>query len=94
MGSLQRLESDLEKQCSDWIYDRGGLCLKIKLENTRGFPDRLILLNDKIAFVEFKRPGGGIVSPHQEVWLTRLNSYSRVSAAVVDDYDYFKGLFE
>jgi len=50
-------ESDLESQCRALVKVAGGEFLKI--QGTRGWPDRLVLLpNGRHFFVELKRPGG------------------------------------
>lgn len=47
------LEKSIEAACRRIVTARGGRLLK--LQHLRGWPDRLLLFNGDIAFVEFKR---------------------------------------
>lgn len=52
------LEKHLEQQLKTAVEKHGGLCLKFTSPGTAGVPDRLIILpNNKIGFIELKRPG-------------------------------------
>jgi len=52
------LEKALERKACNIIKDLGGLALKFSPTASRGWPDRVMLLNDgHIFFVEFKREG-------------------------------------
>lgn len=84
-------EATLEKQVVEWVEENGGLCLKLKLDNQRGFPDRLIVWPDgRVFFVELKKPGGkGVTSQQQTYWLRRLWGMNQ-KAGVVDDLDRIK----
>jgi hypothetical protein len=58
--------------------------LKVKLDGQRGFPDRLIVLpGGRVAFVELKRPGGGVVSVQQTLWINILTTLGH--KAIVSD---------
>ncbi len=81
------LEKDIEEQVCKWVEDRGGQCLKLKIEGERGFPDRMILLPAIVSrgesyevsmFVELKRPGGE-VSPHQAKWIEKLTTLGQAA---------------
>lgn len=52
-------ESDIEWECVIRTRFLGGQALKLAANGTAGVPDRVIVLpGGKVAFVEFKRPGG------------------------------------
>lgn len=40
------------------VKERGGLCLKFVSPGWAGVPDRIVILNKQLAFVEVKRPSG------------------------------------
>lgn len=88
---MPRLESDLEKQVVEWVSKRGGRCLKVKLENQRGFMDRTIWLPEGFnCWVELKIPGGnGKISPHQKLWMVRALKLGQ-KAFFCDDFEHFK----
>jgi hypothetical protein len=71
----EQLEFDVEQDLVTWAEAQGGMALKIKLENQRGFPDRLVILpGNRIVFVELKRPGKSHTYPQQIEWLKRLHA--------------------
>ncbi|HBJ8545870.1 VRR-NUC domain-containing protein [Listeria monocytogenes] len=51
------LESKIETYLREQVQKRGGLCWKFTSPGTRGVPDRIVMLNKKVAFVELKAPG-------------------------------------
>lgn len=68
------LERDLEERCVDKVKARGGLALKLVILGMMGFPDRTILMPDRIIFfVEFKRRKVGKVSKQQHRWRLMLH---------------------
>ena len=67
------LEKDIEKALGRKVGKRGGLCLKWVCPGWAGVPDRIVLLpGGRVAFVELKRPEGGVISARQKVWGKRL----------------------
>lgn len=54
---MQRLESSEEKDFHRWCVSLGYLCKKMKTATDRGWPDRMVMVSDKIIFIEFKREG-------------------------------------
>lgn len=67
-------EADFEREVCDWCAAVGGIPLKLKLDNIRGFPDRTLLFrNGRIAFVELKTKKGK-PSGNQELWVLRLRN--------------------
>lgn len=60
------LERHLEQYFSTQCKKRGLLSLKLHMRFNRGWPDRLVILPDnRILWVELKRPGG-TTSPLQD----------------------------
>lgn len=74
MGILNKKESVLENYLRSKVEkELYGRCLKIVLIGYIGFPDRMLLLpGARVVFVELKRKGVGVVSPHQLKWKKRL----------------------
>ena len=50
-------ESDIESSLVNGIEKRGGLCLKFGMD---GWPDRIVILPDRVIWVELKRPDGRV----------------------------------
>lgn len=50
-------ESSIERKLTEGIRRFDGLCLKFTSPGHRGVPDRIILLNGHLVFVELKAPG-------------------------------------
>lgn len=74
-------EVSIEKYLAGEIKSTGGLCIKLVPIGLRGIPDRLVVLpGPVVAFVELKRPKGGVISIHQRGWhktLTGLGCHHR-----------------
>ena len=60
------LEKKVEKAFVDRAKALGGLCIKFVSPSMTGVPDRIVLLNGRVYFVELKRPNGGRLSPRQK----------------------------
>lgn len=58
----------------DEVKARGGVCIKLNPAWYKGIPDRLVILPQRIAFVELKRPKGGRLEFVQKWWKKRLTS--------------------
>lgn len=69
----------------------GGLCLKQEWINTRGAPDRLVILPDKLLMVELKAPGAK-PEPHQVRMHERLRALG-VQVEVIDSVERVEELF-
>lgn len=56
----RRLEAEVERRVVNDLREQypGILILKLNVQGQRGWPDRMILLNGRAAFIELKRPGG------------------------------------
>lgn len=69
------LEEDLERAVVKWADNLGGVAVKLKEDNKRGFPDRTILLPEaRIVFAELKRPTRSKKYHQQKEWIKRLQS--------------------
>lgn len=77
MGWNSTTKSDPEKQVEKYLVDRicnlGGLPWKFTSPGTAGVPDRIVILNGLICFVELKRPKGGRISDMQEWRIKQLH---------------------
>lgn len=83
-------ESALEAKCRKYVVERG--CLFIKNQGTRGFPDRTIIgPTGHIVFVEFKRPGSGVLSELQKYTMMQLQDRC-CHVFVVDDFSAFQDI--
>lgn len=51
-------ERDVEKYLVAQVERRGGLCLKFTSPQHKNVPDRIVLMNGKVCFVECKATGG------------------------------------
>lgn len=53
------LERDLERYFTAACKKRGLMTLKLNVRFSRGWPDRVVILqNERVLWVELKRPGG------------------------------------
>lgn len=63
------LEKEIERKLVDIVKKHGGRCEKLVNVGFAGFPDRTLLFPDeKVIFVETKRPKGSRVSALQKKW--------------------------
>lgn len=65
--SAEMLERKVEKRLVDRVERLGGKAPKFSSPGTTGMPDRLVILPNKIVFVETKRPKGGVLSARQRL---------------------------
>ncbi len=52
------VEKNIEKLLVDGVKKLGGMCLKFVSPSTAGVPDRLIIIDGKVIFVELKTEVG------------------------------------
>lgn len=50
------LEKDIEKSLVKHIKTKGGLCINLNSSTMAGLPDSLVILKNKIIFIELKAP--------------------------------------
>jgi hypothetical protein len=77
------LEKDVEKKVCDYAKEKGILVYKFTSPARSAVPDRLMILNGKVWFIEFKRPGAK-PTPPQEREHQRLRA-AHVHVWVIDD---------
>ncbi len=57
--------------------------VRVKREGvSRGFPDYLIVVGNRLVFIELKRVKGSVTSPEQLKWLAVLDMIPGVTAAI------------
>lgn len=78
------LEKVLERRLGQYCKDHGILYIKGKATGQKGFPDRMLIRNGKVLFLELKRKGCK-PSPLQLNWLLKLRTQG-VSAEWTDSY--------
>lgn len=66
----QRVENYLKTQ----VENLGDYCLKFTSPGTRGVPDRIVVSDRGIFFVELKKPIGGKLSPQQKRWCRKFKT--------------------
>jgi hypothetical protein len=67
---MQR-ETALEKSCIEYVNANGGQLLK--LTGYAGIPDRMLLVQGKVVFIEFK-DSLGVQSKVQKIWAKILEN--------------------
>ena len=88
---MQVLERDIEQAC--YKEAKKHKCLLIKIQGTKGWPDRILLApQGQMALLEFKRPGG-VVAPLQTHILEILQRMS-FRAELVYSLEQFKTILE
>lgn len=55
---MAEIEKDVEAYLKRKVTAQGGLCMKFVSPGLSGVPDRIVVLNGQIVFVEMKKPGG------------------------------------
>jgi hypothetical protein len=66
-------EASVEAYLRARVRDAGGLCIKLWPAGYVGIPDRLVVLpGGRVAFVEVKKPRGGVIGKAQFMWRDRL----------------------
>lgn len=83
-----KIEADVEKACVDYAKDNGCLSVKLQGSGNKGWPDRFFIGPYGLCFVEFKKPKGGILSPHQRETIWKLKQFKDVF--VVSTFEYFR----
>jgi len=61
-----------------------------RLGKKRGVPDYLIVLPNKLLFIEMKREKGGVTSVEQKEWIKALSAVQNVEAVVCKGFDEAK----
>lgn len=83
-------ESSIEAYLVSQIRKLGGLCKKWTAPGSSGEPDRIIIWDGLIEFVELKRPGGRLSElqkvKHKELKAQGAKVFTLSSRQEVDDY--------
>lgn len=89
MAGTEKLKADtLEKEIENYLIrsvkkiDPDGLCWKFVSPGTAGVPDRIVILNGRLCFVELKRPKGGRTSELQRWRRQQLRKQLQLSFIV------------
>lgn len=72
---MKKPETKIENKYCIWLRDifpKKAIALKLILFAGNGFPDRTILCEGKVFFIEFKIPDDPGLDPNQVVWYERL----------------------
>jgi len=84
------LEKELEEKCRKHALKNGALFMKWSSPSQRGVPDRILIINGRVVFVEMKAAGG---KP------TKLQEYRHAEMRargaevfVIDDFGSFEDL--
>ncbi|PKM70132.1 MAG: hypothetical protein CVU86_07045 [Firmicutes bacterium HGW-Firmicutes-11] len=85
-------ESSIERKLVQGIKKAGGLCMKFTSPGRRGVPDRIILINGKILFVELKAPGGEL-SELQRVMISNMR-FNGARVEIIDSAEKVYRLLE
>ena len=88
---MNKEERELEEKCVRLARKNGFVSMKIEKNGHRGVPDRLFIGKNRIYFIEFKKPGGGVVSKQQLFWHNLLKS-NGIEAYFCDNFDEFKAI--
>jgi len=89
---MQELERSVEQYLKRKVEQAGGRCVKFDPDNTRGWPDRIVLLpHGHLVWVELKRPQGGRVSSAQRVAHEELRRLGQIVVVLKskEDVDEF-----
>lgn len=78
MARSSRLESGFQDRLIDILEEMFPGCLTFKIDK-QGFPDLLVLYNDKWAALECKRSQKSIHQPNQDYWVEVMNGMSFAS---------------
>lgn len=65
---------------------------QVKLKNKAmgvrpGFPDLVMIINDRLVLMELKRQKGGVLSPHQKEWIEALAKCQGIEVFVCCGFD-------
>ena len=57
-----------------------------------GLPDLLLIINNKIVFIEMKRAKGSVISDYQKDWMVKLNNCEGVNVYVCYSFEEAKAV--
>lgn len=75
-------EISVEEYLRERVAHEGGFCIKLPANLAAGIPDRLVILQNYVLFIELKRPFGGRASETQKWWRDRLRDMGHHSHVI------------
>lgn len=86
------LEAQLEQKCCSYAKSQDWFVTKFVSPNNAGVPDRILIKDGRVVFVEFKRKGE---KPRklQEFTISLMRQHG-ADVAVVDNFSDFKEMLE
>jgi hypothetical protein len=78
-------EATVEAYLKHRVECCGGICMKFVSPGLRGVPDRIVIWNGEVCFVEVKKPGEKL-SPHQARMHARMRNLG-ATVKVIDCRD-------
>lgn len=88
---MTKLESAVEERLRRAVVAAGGLCIKLPAILYRGIPDRLLILQGRVIFVELKRAKKArtkkSVRVHQDSWSEILRTLDQTVVKIEGDQD-------
>jgi hypothetical protein len=86
-------ERDIENRLRRGVLKKDGLCFKF-MSSEAGVPDRIVICNGRVAFVEIKRPEGKLspIQLWQQKQITDAGAESRTLWDEADVDAFVKGL--
>ena len=84
------LEKYLERKLVNAVEREGGIAIKLPALLYKGIPDRMILHNGHVVFVEMKQEGKRL-RPEQEAWKKRLENLG-FKHFIIDNEDKINSL--
>lgn len=88
---MNKEELKLEEKCVHFARENGYVSMKIEKNGHKGVPDRLFIGENRIYFIEFKKPHGGVVSKQQGFWHNLLK-FNKIETYFCDNFDEFKAI--
>lgn len=86
------LEKEIEQHLRKEVIRAGGMCKKWVCPGHAGVPDRIVMLNNQIWFIELKRPGGRL-SRLQKEFHKDIRKYTN-NVMVIDSKEVIDGLIQ
>jgi hypothetical protein len=78
-----------ETYTTSWNAKRKNVAMGVE----SGFPDYVVVTNNKVLFIEMKKRKGGVVSDNQNFWLESLNSVG-ATTSVCRGYEEAKAFID
>lgn len=86
-------EKQVEQYLRKEVSKRGALCLKMNPLANRGIPDRLVIMDGRMCFVELKKEKG-VLSEAQKSFIKRLELKGHVVSVLYSKKDVDKFIKE